>query len=117
MAVSDAKLLWRANLYIDERDTAEGDWNDAHPWVEGNEWNKEYVFQPGGYDFSDMSTPAEDDEKNGGQVIDIHSFTYSYMRANDNNITNKVTEAGIFLSAIKPPNPISITNESATNFC
>jgi hypothetical protein len=29
LAVYDKKLLWRANLYIDEGD---GDWNDLHPW-------------------------------------------------------------------------------------
>jgi hypothetical protein len=29
LAVYDKKLLWRANLYIDEKD---GDWNDLHPW-------------------------------------------------------------------------------------
>jgi hypothetical protein len=29
LAVYDKKLLWRANLYVDEGD---GDWNDSHPW-------------------------------------------------------------------------------------
>ncbi|GHV87979.1 hypothetical protein AGMMS50267_03390 [Spirochaetia bacterium] len=29
IAVYDKKLLWRANLYIDE---GAGDWNDVHPW-------------------------------------------------------------------------------------
>jgi hypothetical protein len=29
LAVYDKKLLWRANLYVDEGD---GDWNDLHPW-------------------------------------------------------------------------------------
>jgi hypothetical protein len=29
LAVYDKKLLWRANLYVDE---GEGDWNDLHPW-------------------------------------------------------------------------------------
>lgn len=35
LAVYDHKMLWRANLYIDEAN----DWNDEHRWVEGNEWN------------------------------------------------------------------------------
>jgi hypothetical protein len=38
-AVYDKKLLWRANLYIDE---GGGDWNNVHPWNNpvNNEWYK-----------------------------------------------------------------------------
>jgi hypothetical protein len=37
----DKKMLWRANLYLDQREPELGnrDWNDVHPWVTGNEWN------------------------------------------------------------------------------
>ena len=56
MAVYDKKLLWRANLYIDE---GVGDWNNKHPWIAGNEW---YVSQADGADVD------------GGQ-IDIKSVT------------------------------------------
>lgn len=35
--VYDHKMLWRANLYIDEGGE---DWNDLHPWdSDENEWN------------------------------------------------------------------------------
>jgi len=37
LAVYDKKLLWRANLYIDEG--SKRDWNNLHPWVDGNDWN------------------------------------------------------------------------------
>ncbi|MDA3849996.1 MAG: hypothetical protein PF447_01860 [Spirochaetaceae bacterium] len=49
--VYDHKMLWRANLYIDETD----DWNDEHRWVEGNEWNHDIDGNVG----------------DGGQVIDL----------------------------------------------
>jgi len=50
MDVYDHKLLWRANLYLDEtKNPATGavipgavDWNNANPWTfqQGNEWDK-----------------------------------------------------------------------------
>jgi len=50
MAVYEHKLLWRAQLYIDETLAAAGnpsgnvDWNNAHPWTyaQGNEWDKDW---------------------------------------------------------------------------
>ena len=59
IAVYDKKMLWRANLYIEE---TENDWNNMHPWNVpstgsnggpvwwdqnkwgNNEWNKKYNF-------------------------------------------------------------------------
>jgi hypothetical protein len=38
LAVYDKKMLWRANLYVDEGG-GKADWNDRHPWITGNEWN------------------------------------------------------------------------------
>lgn len=38
LAVYDKKMLWRANLYINENTGR--DWNDVHPWVTGNDWNR-----------------------------------------------------------------------------
>jgi hypothetical protein len=93
-SVYDHKSLWRANLYIvegdEEVDASEPlnpsityeDWNNNHPWIEGNEWNKIY-------DGSErLSTNAEVDEDdylpelddgNGGQTVKIHPFTYIFQ--------------------------------------
>jgi hypothetical protein len=38
LAVYDKKMLWRANLYIDEG-AGNADWNNRHPWITRNEWN------------------------------------------------------------------------------
>jgi hypothetical protein len=37
--VYDKKMLWRANLFIDE---GVDDWNNLNPWITGNEWNYAY---------------------------------------------------------------------------
>jgi hypothetical protein len=57
-SVNDKKLLWRANLYMDE---GANDWNNLNPWDDlvNNDW---YVSQADGADV------------NGGQ-IPLHSFT------------------------------------------
>jgi hypothetical protein len=73
IAVYDHKLLWRANLSIDDRLRNNGvllspgsqgykltDWNDLHPWIEGNPWNT----PPAGYN----GVP-------GGQVLEICPWT------------------------------------------
>ena len=54
IAVYDKKMLWRANLYIDEKvDVDDGavenntiDWNnvESNKWIVGNEWNYNFVF-------------------------------------------------------------------------
>jgi len=84
MAVYDKKLLWRANLYIDE---GANDWNELNPWnahptiddgvkipfklagkeypngIDGycfygrNEWNRGYAFTP---EFSESALPASE---------------------------------------------------------
>jgi hypothetical protein len=51
--VYDKKLLWRANLYIDE---GGGDWNNAHPWVTTTAENNWY------------RTTAQGATVNGGQI-------------------------------------------------
>ncbi|MBR3645426.1 MAG: hypothetical protein IKN54_03325, partial [Lachnospiraceae bacterium] len=54
IAVYDKKMMWRANLYIDEE---ENDWNTAHPWNTSddtvswygvNDWLVSNTSQPGG---------------------------------------------------------------------
>jgi hypothetical protein len=68
IAVYDKKLLWRANLYIEQKESALGniDWNNAHPWTgeEGfgaNEWN----IPDAGYS-----------GQSGGQVVSLPFFTW-----------------------------------------
>jgi hypothetical protein len=70
--VYDKKLLWRANLYIDDEAT---DWSIANPWnapLDVNDWNK---------DSYNSNVQA-----NGGQVITPSSFTWTA----DNNHANAV---------------------------
>ncbi len=92
IAVYDKKLLWRANLYIEQKESALGDidWNNAHPWnvppadgvaQEGvcpkswsdswgyNEWNRKQDGKTLFKCLSDLSAG------NGGQGIELASFT------------------------------------------
>ncbi|MBN2531663.1 MAG: hypothetical protein JXB88_02160, partial [Spirochaetales bacterium] len=81
VAVYDKKLLWRANLYIDERvNTNDGtpsgqvDWNDLNPWSNSeNDWN----ILPSGYTGSE-----------GGQIIELEPFTWH--RLDSDLMTNKI---------------------------
>ena len=56
LAVYDKKLLWRANLYLDE---GRDDWNSRHPWVTDNDWN----------------VKEDGTRGNGEQVIGIRPWT------------------------------------------
>ena len=61
-AAYDKKMLWRANLYIDEE---VDDWNDINPWnapLNENNWNK--------------TTYSSYQQSNGGQVLTPASFTW-----------------------------------------
>ena len=68
-SVNDKKLLWRANLFIDE---GAGDWNNVNSWDDdaANDW---YVSQANGADV------------NGGQIA-IHSFTDIFNRQINNAV-------------------------------
>ncbi|GHT77770.1 hypothetical protein FACS1894130_03230 [Spirochaetia bacterium] len=73
IAVYDKKLLWRANLYIDE---GIGDWNDIHPWAApaaagagGPVW-----WDPG-WGLNDWNRPKPGTQISGGQVTEIASWT------------------------------------------
>jgi hypothetical protein len=97
IAVYDKKLLWRANLYIEQKESALGniDWNDAHPWnvppaagvaQEGtcpkswsdtwgcNEWNRKMTPDP---QFTETTTVGLSNlpAGNGGQVVTFPEFT------------------------------------------
>lgn len=63
--IKDKKLLWRANLYVQEK---ADDWNDLHPWnapLSENAWNK----NPDG------------SKGDGGQVISIPMVTSPILAA------------------------------------
>lgn len=64
VAVYDKKMVWRANLYID--DNSPEDWNNRHPWVTNNAWNRD-----------DGGSVAD-----GKQTISIKPFTYHMIRYN-----------------------------------
>ncbi len=97
IAVYDKKLLWRANLYIEQKESALGDidWNNAHPWnvppadgvaQEGvcpkswsdswgyNEWNRKMAPDP---QFTGTATVGLSNlpAGNGGQVVTFPEFT------------------------------------------
>jgi hypothetical protein len=78
VATYDAKLLWRANLYINERTNAADrahDWNDLNPWnvpLNINDWNK--------------ATHISNVQADGGQVIIPSSFTWIADNNHDNAV-------------------------------
>ena len=86
VGVSDKKLLWRANLYIDE---GENDWNNLNRWTyaNGNEWDKDW------FDYDDDNIINEAGPYNGGQCT-IKQWTHPehiHYRVDDNgNITSTV---------------------------
>lgn len=76
MAVYDHKMLWRANWYIDESNPPNGvDWNDAHPWIEGNEWNK------------NENGNIVTGERAGKQTISLPDFTWITNNINKNAVS------------------------------
>ena len=71
LAVYDKKMLWRANLYIAEE---KDDWNDLHPWIVGNEWNR--VLSEVDYDaFAENKLITSLPVGDGGQVIKIPDYS------------------------------------------
>jgi hypothetical protein len=83
MAVYDKKMLWRANLYIDE---GAKDWNNVHPWNAPFDDSAEAVY-PGNDDIiwygkNEWNKNEDGMRGNGGQVIEIADWT----RYHDNNI-------------------------------
>jgi len=74
LAVYDKKMLWRANLYIDETRASapKPDWNNQHPWINGNDWNR-------GYD----GVTWNDENPDGGQVVNFQAF--NPVRSRDKN--------------------------------
>jgi len=107
IAVYDKKMLWRANLYINEIEQNLGnlDWNEAHKWnipsqkeeTEAeevsswwssswgyNEWNKQYDL---GRD-SEIESLKDLQSGNGGQVVNFTEWTP--LRKENGNITDRV---------------------------
>ena len=85
LATYDKKLLWRANLYIDDGAT---DWNNQNPWdapLSLNEWNR------------DVSGNRMTGDRAGKQVISIQPWTKNntgYMlELNERTTTLSVTNA------------------------
>jgi hypothetical protein len=80
VAVYDKRALWRANLYIDEGEGL-ADWNNAHPWVYGNQWNRTF-------DGNELGAVGQG---GGGQTIDLTAFPFTPVRsANDALDANNV---------------------------
>lgn len=101
IAVYDHRLLWRANLYIQEQDDVADfdgtraldptfqytDWNDRHPWTEGNEWNRAYDYD----NLTNNVFNMEDFEVgNGGQVLELYSYTWKHWFGNNTTQDNRV---------------------------
>lgn len=100
IAVYDKKMLWRANLYIDEDGE---DWNDVHPWnvpVSGNsggpewwnatdwgnnEWNRKYDLNKD----SNVNDLTKLNNGDGKQVVSYTVWTPTRVKTSagsDNNI-------------------------------
>jgi hypothetical protein len=85
VAVYDKKMLWRANLYIDEGGM--NDWNNVHPWNDSsNEWNWDYR-NPGLF-VGDYPTQPGD----GKQVVKMPTTTWSW-NGKQMNVKNEKTLA------------------------
>ncbi|MDR2784658.1 MAG: hypothetical protein LBB83_01965 [Treponema sp.] len=77
LAVYDKKLLWRANLYIDE---GNGDWNDLHPWnAPSGNGEKAPVWWDSSWGYNSWNS-GRAAAVPGGQVMAIAPWT----RWNDN---------------------------------
>ncbi len=87
LAVYDKKMLWRANLYMDEGGGG-ADWNDLHPWVNGNDWNRSFdgvtVGPPGSGNGGQVPILPFSSIRNQGKAPDVHdnvlqnSVAYDY---------------------------------------
>ena len=91
----DKKLLWRANLYIDEGD-GNADWNNRNPWnapLSDNDWNK------------DENGNLMTGDSAGKQVIDIKPWTRYYQAesAFDNPTRIVLGSVGYALGASDSP--------------
>jgi hypothetical protein len=110
LAVYDKKMLWRANLYVDE---SQEDWNRSHPWnappdaavdigsypawgknAEGtqwvwgcNEWNRGYGVSA---QYSESALPGAPQEKKGAQTLSLSTFTWI-----DGNVKDKTVAYSI----------------------
>ncbi|GHU84955.1 hypothetical protein FACS189473_3320 [Spirochaetia bacterium] len=82
IAVYDKKLLWRANLYIDE---GANDWNDDHPWNAPVAGDAGPVWWASSWGRNDWNTLETGNQKSGGQVTKILPWT----RWNDNRTVEK----------------------------
>jgi hypothetical protein len=79
LAVYDKKMLWRANLYIDERTSEDDrvhDWNDLYPW---NAPSGTGIAGPAWWDaswgYNNWNKPDGNGKVPGGQVISIKPWT------------------------------------------
>jgi hypothetical protein len=98
-------MLWRANLYIDQKEAVLGnqDWNDAHPWNAppdgvkttstpkwwsaewgNNEWNREYDGTQTASQISSLNAG------NGKQVVTLIDFTVLRSLSGTNSLANTV---------------------------
>ncbi len=112
VAVYDKKMLWRANLFLEQKESELGDmdWNDVHPWNVppsgengpvwwnkdtwgNNTWNRKYDFNKISDSFNlDSLEPGDGTQNN----IKIPNTKWFYgMKRNENNheFPNKQTTA------------------------
>lgn len=103
-AVYDKKMLWRANLYIDEGDNYTPltaidssknytDWNNRNPWINGNEWNRVHDGITGDTINFNYNTISQLPAGNGGQTVRLAPFTWHRHKINipGNKINNSVS--------------------------
>jgi len=107
--VYDKKMLWRANLYVDDGDGAQ-DWNNLHPWITGNDWNR--VFDGTVVHENNILNPARENSYDsldigiGDQTIKLFPSWTRYVGGNANGVVfpNTTGAASLFNQANKTGN-------------
>ncbi len=126
VAVYDKKMLWRANLYIDQKEEALGnmDWNTAHPWNAppsgsvgpvwwsvawgNNEWNRIHDGQTAFTGIRDLA-PG-----NGGQTVVIAGFAPLRVQ-NPNGAATAITGRVAYSYPMNPFEPPYATGTVSAN--
>ena len=106
--VQDKKLLWRANLYIDE---GANDWNNQNRWVEGNEWNHSPKRLEGEVEVNTADPgrlysggAAHWTTGSGGQVVGIGAYTPLFCQEDPSN--ERYSEANVVKGKVAYDCPI-----------
>ena len=88
LAVYDKKMLWRANLYIDEGG-GKADWNDRHPWIGDEDSNGNVIVNGPNYNDWNNGQGGQSEGK-GGQIPILSFSSPRFQPQQDNSINDDV---------------------------